>query len=317
MGIFLGTLATAIGFGIFAISYNLTTFVIASVISGIGYGFAGTSAMTILIARWHEKDTGTPFGIATIGSSVAGVCVPMVVLAILSSGELGQAFGVQAIFALATAFILLIFIRNSKDGKKTNDQLKLKKNVKRNLPKSKYYLYVFGVFLLGGACLSDIVYLSVLFKSSGADPVLAAAVVSVANFALAFGKIVLGYLLDKLGTFRGTIVAFAILLTGKLLICVAAGYTGIFPYISTAIFGFGTAITTVGVAQWSVDLSTPESRYNCVRDLQVAYTGGGFLTGMIPGIVAEFTGSYVPFYFASAIAVLISAIIIIKLFPKK
>ena len=51
MGIFLGTLATAIGFGVFAISDNLTTFVIASVISGIGYGFAGTSAMTILIAR--------------------------------------------------------------------------------------------------------------------------------------------------------------------------------------------------------------------------------------------------------------------------
>ena len=249
IGIFLGTLATAIGFGIFAFSYNLATFVIASVISGIGYGFAGSSAMTILIARWHEKDTGTPFGIATIGSSVAGVCVPMDVLAILSTGELGQAFGVQAIFALITAFILLIFIRNSKDGKKTNDQLKLKKNAKRNLPKGKYYLYVFGVFLLGGACLSDIVYLSVLFTSSGADPVLAAAVVSVANFALAFGKIVLGYLLDKLGTLKGTIVAFAILLTGKLLICVAAGYTGIFPYISTAIFGFGTAITTVGIAQ--------------------------------------------------------------------
>lgn len=51
MGIFLGTLATAIGFGIFAISNNLTTFVIASIVSGIGYGFAGTSAMTILIAR--------------------------------------------------------------------------------------------------------------------------------------------------------------------------------------------------------------------------------------------------------------------------
>ena len=47
--------------------------------------------------------------------------------------------------------------------------------------------------------------------------------------------------------------------------------------------------------------------------MQVAYTGGGFLTGMIPGIVAEITGSYVPFYFASAIAVLISAIIVISL----
>lgn len=223
MGIFLGTLATAIGFGIFAISYNLTTFIIASVVSGIGYGFAGTSAMTILIARWHEKDTGTPFGIATIGSSVAGTCVPMVVLSILSTGELFQAFGVQAIFALITAFVLLIFIRNSKDGKKTKDQLKLKRNANFKLPKAKYYLYVFGVFILGGACLSDIVYLSVLFTTSGADPVLAAAVVSIANFSLAFGKIVLGYLLDKLGTLKGTIFAFVILFTGKFLICFAAG----------------------------------------------------------------------------------------------
>lgn len=317
MGIFLGTLSTAIGFGIFAFSYNLATFVIASVISGIGYGFAGTSAMTILIARWHEKDTGTPFGIATIGSSVAGICVPMVVLEILSTGDLGQAFGVQAIFALITALVLLIFIRDNPDGKKSKDQLKLKRNAKRKLPSGKYYLYVFGVFLLGGACLSDIVYLSVLFATSGADPFLAAAVVSVANFALAFGKIVLGYLIDKLGTFKGTIIAFVVLLTGKLLICASASSNGVFPYVSTAIFGFGTAITTVGVAQWSVDLSTPESRYSCVRDMQVAYTGGGFITGMIPGIVAEFTGSYVPFYFASAIAVFISAIIIIKLSPKK
>lgn len=170
-------------------------------------------------------------------------------MAILSIGELGQAFGVQAIFALASAIILFIFIRNNPKGKKTKDQLSFKRNAKRKLPKGKYYLYVFGVFLLGGACLSDIVYLSVLFTSSGADPVLAAAAVSVANFALAFGKIILGFLLDKLGTLKGTIIAFAILLIGKLLICVAAGHTGIFPYISTAIFGFGTAITTVGIAQ--------------------------------------------------------------------
>ena len=147
----------------------------------------------------------------------------MVVLEILSTGDLGQAFGVQAIFALITALVLLNFIRDNPDGKKTKDQLRLKRNAERKLPKGKYYLYVFGVFLLGGACLSDIVYLSILFTSSGADPVLAAAVVSVANFALAFGKIVLGYLLDKLGTLKGTIVAFVILLTGKLLICFAAG----------------------------------------------------------------------------------------------
>ena len=51
MGIFLGTLATAIGFGIYSISYNLLTFSIGSIVTGIGYGFAGTTAMTILIGR--------------------------------------------------------------------------------------------------------------------------------------------------------------------------------------------------------------------------------------------------------------------------
>ena len=165
--------------------------------------------------------------------------------------------------------------------------------------------------------MSDIVFLSILFTTAGADPVLAASVVSIANIALCLGKFVLGFLIDKLGTFKASIVAFIVLLTGKIMVCIFAGPNEVMAYVSTAVFGFGTAITTVGISQWAIDLSTPSHRYKTVRDMQVAYNLGGFLTGMIPGLIAEFTGSYVPFYFASVIAILISAIIIIKLFPKK
>ena len=173
----------------------------------------------------------------------------MVVLAIVSAGSLGQAFGVQAIFALASALLLLLFVRNNSKTKKNDAEVKVNKSEKQPLSKKQYYLFVFAVVLLGGSCLSDIVFLSVLFSTEGADPFLAASIVSVVNLSLAAGKFILGIVLDKIGTYKGTIIAFVALLAGKLMICLTASTTGLLPYVSTIIFGLGTAVLTVGIAQ--------------------------------------------------------------------
>ena len=138
LGIFLGTLTTALGFLVFSFANNLFLFVCASIIAGMGYGFAGTSAMTILIGRWHDKNTGTPMGIATVGSSVAGFFVPMVVLFVVSNGGVNEAFAIQAIFTFVTAILLFIFVRNNPNGYVKKEVAKIDKKEKQPLPKRKY-----------------------------------------------------------------------------------------------------------------------------------------------------------------------------------
>lgn len=316
MGIFIATIFTCIGFVVFSFSDNLFLFCIAAILAGIGYGLGGSAGMTLLIGKWFKNNTGKAIGFATIGSSLAGILVPMFVLFIVSFSSINYAFMWQAIFALLIAVFLLVFIKNKPDNL-TEKKLKTQDSFSQfKLTKFQYYLYVFGVFLVGGACLSDIYFLSILFTSSGGDAVLGATVVTVANISLCLGKFVLGVLFDRFGTFKGTIISFCFIICGIILLCIAPG-NEFLPYLAAAIFGFGTALTTVGISQWSIDLSININREKTVRDFQTAYAAGGFVTSMFPGLIAQFSGNYAIFYYISLVIVLISATIILKLYPNK
>lgn len=315
MGIVIATIITAIGFVLFGFSDNVVMFSISSVICGIGYGLGGSAGMTILLGNWFTKDIGKAIGIATIGSSLSGVILPGLVLYIISNLSLNYAFWAQACIAIVTAVILLIFVRNKPLTLKTNSENFRKKT--KIMSKHKYRLFVFGIFLIGGACLSGIVYLSILFTTAGVDANVAANVVAVCSAFLCLGKFITGYTFDRFGTYKGTALVIIIVFSGILLLCWAPYQSDIFAYVAAALFGWGSSITTVGISKWSLDLSRSGRREKTVRDFQSAYAAGGFVTGMFPGLIAEVFNSYIPFYAFSVFLIIIAGIIILSVYPRK
>ena len=80
--------------------------------------------------------------------------------------------------------------------------------------------------------------------------------------------------------------------------------------MSMLCMGLGLPISTVGFSSKAADLSTPGHYPSSMRSFQLWYMIGTFVTGPIPGIIADRTGSYVPFYYIlSAFAAITLALV--------
>lgn len=331
-GIIIATLCTAVAFTIFALGTDIVVLSIASVVAGVGYSLGGIAGITILVDNWYAKNRGMALGISTMGSSTAGIFVPLMAVNLIQTFSLSVSFAVQAAIAFAICIIFAILIRNkpSDIGVKKfgqdfvdNPQLSEKTSMTRIHvfekvhSKWQYRLIVLGVFFVGAIVLTNTVFLGILFTSCGCDPVVAAGIVAFSSLFLGLGKFFTGFLFDHLGTKAGTIVVFAILLVGCILLCMAPGQEDWYAYFASALFGVGASLATVGISKWSLDLASYKSRERTVRDLQAAYTCGGFAMGLIPGILFDFTGSYVPAFAGTAVMVVAAALLIFGMYPKR
>lgn len=323
LGITIGTILTGIGFLLFAFSNNLIICCISAFVAGIGYSLGGASGMTILIKNWYKRHSSIAIAVATIGSSASGIILPVFVLFIIENFNLNISFMTQAIFSFVVALILYIAIRNypedlnikafgeEPDNEKSNDDL----DILPSIGKMKYRLFICGIFLLGSIGLTGIMFISVHYSSTGSSAQVAATIVSVSSIFLCVGKFASGFFMDFFGTKKGTAITLIIWLCGFIGLCISPGTDDMFCYISSALFGWGASLTTVGIAKWSIDLSALKGIEKTVRDFQIAYAAGGLATGMLPGIIAEFTGNYIAFYFVSAIFVVVAGIIILWIYP--
>ena len=79
--------------------------------------------------------------------------------------------------------------------------------------------------------------------------------------------------------------------------------------------GWGTALGTVGLSVWSLQLADPANREKSIKNAQVAYSLGGFLINAIPGPLRVATGTYVSTYlilFAMAVFASVTVISVYK-----
>ena len=82
----------AIGFGLYALNTeSYAGLCVASVFTGLGYGLGGMICSTMLIGRWFETNVATVAGIAAVGSGVAAVVLPPIVVAVVNATSLSAA----------------------------------------------------------------------------------------------------------------------------------------------------------------------------------------------------------------------------------
>ena len=111
IGFFIATLFTALAFFLFGRAYSLAGLCVASAFAGIGYGFGGMVASTYLIGNWFRGKVGSVSGIATMGSGVAAIFIPILAGWLIDTFSLSLAFYVEAAIAFILALLLFKFVR--------------------------------------------------------------------------------------------------------------------------------------------------------------------------------------------------------------
>ena len=340
VGVAAATAFTAAGFLAYSLARDLALLCLGSVLTGIGYGFGGVVATTMLIGNWYRGHIGTVAGAVGMGSGVASMVMPLAVAAVIARSDLSHAFLMEALLALGLGTVVVALLRSKPQDvglrpveepepaappaaaapTRTAPEPSAPAAPARHpgkvhvgaatLPRADKRLMLAAMVLLGAVAIVGNGYFSVLLTSSGIGLETAALLTAVLGTSLTLSKLACGWVFDLAGARKGSLAFFTVLIVG-LLLCSLAGPGGAADgFFAAVFFGVGVALATTGVSVWTLELSAPRDRLGMVRDFQVAYAFGGFAFNLMPGALANATGSYAVSYALFAAAAIACALIV-------
>ncbi len=340
VGVAAATAFTAAGFLAYSLARDLVLLCLGSVLTGIGYGFGGVVATTMLIGNWYRGHIGTVAGAVGMGSGVASMVMPLAVAAVIARSDLSHAFLMEALLALGLGTVVVALLRSKPQDvglrpveepapaappaaaapTRTAPEPSAPAAPARHpgkvhvgaatLPRADKRLMLAAMVLLGAVAIVGNGYFSVLLTSSGIGLETAALLTAVLGTSLTLSKLACGWVFDLAGARKGSLAFFTVLIVG-LLLCSLAGPGGAADgFFAAVFFGVGVALATTGVSVWTLELSAPRDRLGMVRDFQVAYAFGGFAFNLMPGALANATGSYAVSYALFAAAAIACALIV-------
>ena len=320
-GVSLACLFTAVGFCVYSMAGSLPMFFGGAVLLGLGYGLGGMVAMTYLANRWFSAGIGGVVGFASMGSGLASIVMPLIVVRVIEASSLSAAFVVEACVAGCIGLVSFLLIRNqpSELGLEPYEGKQGRKRTAHEMapaPRGERLAILAAMAMVGAYCCGAVTFLSVLATSSGFDAGFAALLVSITGVTLTGAKFAAGELFDHLGPPRASAIMFAFALVGFVLACLVGLGSKAIMVVAAAALGAGLSLGSVGVSVWSLDLSDPANRARQVRNFQVAYALGGFIANTLPGIMKDLVGTYVVSYAAMLVLTAIAAFIILRFYRK-
>ncbi len=334
-GVAIASFFVGAGFVTYALcTSNFVGLCVGSVLTGLGYGFGGMVASTMLIGRWFKDHVATAAGVAAVGSGVAAVVVPPAVVALESALSLSSAFAAEGLLALVDGTLLYVLLRNnpkdiglsayvdpklsqqddiqSETGK--NKPKKSNTRISRNLPPKMVPVVFIAMVFIGCVSVGGSNYLAVLFTSEGFTTEYAAFLVSISGACLTLSKLFMGMIFDKVGTCKGSFVFFCLFIAGMLLLCLSDMGNHNFAFSGVVLYSLGLALGTVGISIWSIELAPRGRQVKTIRNFQIAYALGGFIFTFLPGFLMEATGTYLSSYLTLFAMMIAAAVIIVGLY---
>ena len=325
IGAFVASICVAIGFGLYALNTeSYAGLCVASVFTGLGYGLGGMICSTMLIGRWFETNVATVAGIAAVGSGVAAVVLPPIVVAVVNATSLSAAFALEAVLALLLGLLVFALLRNfpedmglkpyvSKKAEKGTGKPK-RARVNRNVPHSFLPVLMVAMVFVGCASVGGNGYLGVLFTSEGFSTEAAAALIAVSGACLMVSKLFNGVIFDAIGTRNGSVLFFLLFIGGTGLLCLSDMGSSWLATAAAVMFGLGLSLGTVGISVWSIELAPKGREVQTIRNFQICYALGGFIFMLLPGFLAEAFGTYLVSYAALFFMLIAAAAVIVGLY---
>ncbi|WP_319496917.1 MFS transporter [uncultured Cohaesibacter sp.] len=171
----------------------------------MGLAAAGQTPMPYskAIATWFDKKRGLALGIAISGVGLGTAIVPKFALSLIQSYGWREAYIGLGILTFVLAFpAVLLFIRDRKiaAGEKGKARLIVQKGLTaaEALRTSDFWLLAASFFFVALAANGAIAHVVPMLTDRGVPPGVAISALSVAGMALIGGRLVSGYLLDRI-----------------------------------------------------------------------------------------------------------------------
>ena len=309
LGLTLALVLAAASFAMYALAQNFWQLCLCAAVAGLAFGLGGMYPASLLIHRWFPSHSAVALGICSAGSGLAAIVGAPVITALAEQHSVQTALLAEAAVLLAGAAACFLLIRNwPKDAVRPQEQAR-QTGVRIRI--TWMFVAVIAIGVLGNTGFQ---YQTMHYAARGFSPYEISILVSALGTALMASKFLFGEAVDRWGAYRSNWLFFGATILGSALCCVSGGYG--LALGSVLFYGLGLAFGTVGLTVYAQDLTCPEEFADTVRQYQIAYLLGALLFGSVPGLLADWTGSYTAFY-ALLTALAVFAMLVVQMNYKK
>lgn len=303
LGASIAVAGIALSLLMFGAAHSFLGYSLAAAFTGVFYGLGGMFPISIIIGRWFRSHLALALGISAAGTGFATIVMPPLITLMIERFSLSFAFYAEAAFTAAAMLVIYAMLRNRPEEKglaplftgkmEPGPQLNLRQNGAGRSVNLAMALAVVLIGIFGNVGFS---HLAVLYKSAGMDQLTIAYLITFVGLVLTAGKFIYGYATDRLGASRSGYIFFGLVLLGYAL-CALAEQTGHAVALAAMVcLGLGLPLPSVGLSVFAADTAAPSEYPRIVKRFQAAYMLGALSFGPIPGMIADASGSYVPFY---------------------
>lgn len=315
----LSVLGITVSLLLYGAADSYPVYIAAAAMAGICYGIGGMLAVSVMIHRWFVDHQGLAVGICSAGSGFSAVIGTPVITWMIETFSMKSAFFIEAAFVVFLAALVFLMLKNRPKGEERPPQFvsKEKKEKKAEnmfrIGKGEQLCIMIGVLLMGFTYAASS-HISVLYRNAGYGSGQVSLLVSLMGAALFVGKCLYGAATDKIGSYRSGNLFFGMLISGSALCCLAGNRNMFSAAAAVVLVCGGSVLLSVGLTIIANAVAKQKYYAVVVRRIQIIYMLGSMVFGMVPGVIADHMGSYIPAYaimavFAAAAALLIQPIL--------
>lgn len=319
--------AVTMGFGLLILSRasDLWMFYLGYIVVGTGAAAMGPVPCSAVIANWFKRKRGTALGLMAAGIGAGGVVMAPFVGFILARFDWRMAYLSMAVLVVAVVVPLSLGLirtrpaelgltpdgdstppaRPEESGKKDHELTGL--SLRQSVRTSAFWLIAVAISFSNFANMSVFQASSSYLGDAGFSIATAATSLGLVGFGSAAGKILFGWMCDKMPANRVCAIGIGLQLAGTIfLISVHDGSSTLLVWCYALLLGFG-------VGAWLPTLSMMSSVnfgllfYGTVFGSLNLLNSTGTATGpLFSGLVYDVTGSYVSAFVACAVLMAIA-----------
>lgn len=298
-----GCVLAGIGYIGYSYANSIYVFYLMSVFSGLGLGMTTLTPLSIIISNWFVEKRGLALGLTFMGSGVGGMIFNPVANYIILNYGWRQSYLVLGIIILVTTIPIVLIFMSEKPSDKGLLPYGYENSSKGVLDTSAkgvmlgeavktkiFWIMVVGLILITIIAMGVQMHIASYLTDIGYSPTFAASVISINMGVVILGKILLGYIFDKVGCEKGVIFVGLQVFLGVLALLFASKYPAIIVFIIC--WGIGNCMGTIVPALITSEIFGKKDYSTIVGVVNAVVLLGAALGSAVTGKLYDMSGGY-------------------------
>ncbi|VIF71629.1 transporter, Major Facilitator Superfamily (MFS) [Clostridioides difficile] len=301
--ILVGCVLAGIGYIGYSYASSIYVFYLMSIFSGLGLGMTTLTPLSIIISNWFIEKRGLALGLTFMGSGVGGMIFNPIANYIILNYSWRQSYLVLGIIILVTTIPVVLIFMSERPGDKgllpygySNSSENVLDTSARGIMlgdavKTKiFWIMVVGLILITIIAMGVQMHIASYLTDIGYSPTFAASVISINMGVVILGKILLGYVFDKVGCEKGVIFVGLQVFLGVLALLFASKYPAIIVFIIC--WGIGNCMGTIVPALITSEIFGKRDYSTIVGVVNAVVLLGAALGSAVTGKLYDMSGGY-------------------------